>query len=173
LFAKKTTNANSESEGEGNGSDEGSGEDINEDSEDGEEEEDYEDPEDGEFTLSEGEAERDSTSDIEVSDGESDGPGCDKGHGYGDLENDKGARFKVNISTEDHQTYCGCDLAAEDSPHCLSVHKSGVVEITEEEHKEFCGCDLDANDSPHSRSRDTESDDSFQNEPVIETIVDM
>jgi hypothetical protein len=43
----------------------------------------------------------------------SDVPECGPGHGYGDSENDTGARYKVEISVADYTTYCGCDLGAE------------------------------------------------------------
>lgn len=74
--------------------------------------------------LSEPEDETRSDSDAEFTDGSSDGDECAFDVDYGDLE-ETGGYYKVQledgreISLEEHEKICGCDLDAEDAVHLL------------------------------------------------------
>jgi hypothetical protein len=66
-----------------------------------------------------------SGSDAGVSVGSSDGEGCAFAYDYGDLEETGGSYMVVvedglEITLEEHEEICGCDLDAEDAVHFLT-----------------------------------------------------
>lgn len=87
-------------------------------------------------TQSEDDSAYGSASDTEENEGERDEGGWAFSNDYGDLE-ETGGRYAVlmedgrEVSLEEHENICGCDLDAEDSPHrkiAAAVHDRDDVD---------------------------------------------
>jgi hypothetical protein len=115
---------------------------------------DIENDSDSDYEDEEGrtDAEDDSTSlsRSEVTEGADDAGGCAFDVHYGHLQ-DTGGRFAVEVSVEDHDKFCGCDLESVDTPHFLSASASRfeLVEITIDEYNSFCSYGLNDKSPGH------------------------